>query len=137
MVATHSKKIKYSMLCVTGVYLRDVTNTIFVILHLNLRDVTNTIFVILHLNVSSKHLLFMWLVVWWLVYGTGIEEYWMCDSFWGDPPCGWQDVKIQVLTNFSLSGDWGGGGGVDGGLRIVMTGIQVQGAPLHAHWMLF
>ena len=35
MVATHIKKIKYSMLCVTGVYRRNVTNTILVILHLN------------------------------------------------------------------------------------------------------
>ena len=35
MVATHIKKIKHSTLCVTGVYLRDLTNIIFVILHLN------------------------------------------------------------------------------------------------------
>ena len=36
MVATHINKIKHSMLHVTGVYLRDKTNMIFVILHLNL-----------------------------------------------------------------------------------------------------
>ena len=35
MVTTHIKKIKHSMLCVTGVYLRDLDNMIFVILHLN------------------------------------------------------------------------------------------------------
>ena len=35
MVATHINKIKHSMLCVTGVYLRDIMNIIFVILHLN------------------------------------------------------------------------------------------------------
>ena len=29
------KEIKYSMLCVTSVYIRDITNVIFVILHLN------------------------------------------------------------------------------------------------------
>ena len=29
------KKIKYSILCVTGVYFRDITNTFFVILHLH------------------------------------------------------------------------------------------------------
>ena len=34
MVATHIETIKHSKLCVTGVYLRDITNTIFVILHL-------------------------------------------------------------------------------------------------------
>ena len=34
-VATHIEKIKHSLLCVTGVYLRDITNTFFVILHLN------------------------------------------------------------------------------------------------------
>ena len=40
MVATvdiKSKKIKHSMLCVTGVYLSDITNTFFTALHLNLR----------------------------------------------------------------------------------------------------
>ena len=35
MVATHIKKFKHSMLCVTGVYLRDITNIIFAILLLN------------------------------------------------------------------------------------------------------
>ena len=35
MVAIHIKKIKHSVLYVTGVYLRDITNVIFVILHLN------------------------------------------------------------------------------------------------------
>ena len=35
MVTTHIKMIKHSMPCVTGVYLRDVINMIFVILHLN------------------------------------------------------------------------------------------------------
>ena len=36
MVATYAKKIKHSMPCVTGVYLRDITNMIFIILHLNM-----------------------------------------------------------------------------------------------------
>ena len=35
MVATHIKKIKHNMLCMTGVYLRDITRTVFVILHFN------------------------------------------------------------------------------------------------------
>ena len=35
MAATHIEKIKHSMLCVTGVYSRDITNMILVILHLN------------------------------------------------------------------------------------------------------
>ena len=35
MVATHMKNIKHSMFSVTGVYLRDTSNTIFVIFHLN------------------------------------------------------------------------------------------------------
>ena len=35
MVATLIKKIKHSMLCVTGVYLRDITDMIFVTVHLN------------------------------------------------------------------------------------------------------
>ena len=35
MVATHTTKIKRSTLSVTGVYIRDVTYTIFAILHLN------------------------------------------------------------------------------------------------------
>ena len=35
MVATHIKKIKQSMLCVTGVYLRDIANTDISILHLH------------------------------------------------------------------------------------------------------
>ena len=37
MDATHikKKKIKCSMLCLTGVYLRDIPDTLFVILHLN------------------------------------------------------------------------------------------------------
>ena len=34
MVAIHIKTIKHSILCVTGVYWKDITNTIFVILHL-------------------------------------------------------------------------------------------------------
>ena len=32
----HMKKIKHSILCVTAVYLRDISNMVFVILHLNL-----------------------------------------------------------------------------------------------------
>ena len=36
MVATHIRKIKHSMLCVTGVHLRDLTNTSFVNLQMNL-----------------------------------------------------------------------------------------------------
>ena len=35
MVATHVKKIQHSVLCVTGVYLRDIMNIIFVISHLD------------------------------------------------------------------------------------------------------
>ena len=35
MFAIHIEKIKRSMLCATGVYLRDITSTIFVILQLN------------------------------------------------------------------------------------------------------
>ena len=35
MAATHIKKIKQCMLFVTCAYLRDMINTIFVILHLN------------------------------------------------------------------------------------------------------
>ena len=35
MVAMRIKKIKQNMLCVTGVYLRDITSVLFVILHLN------------------------------------------------------------------------------------------------------
>ena len=35
MVATHIKKIKDSMLCVTDVYLRDTTNLFSPVLHLN------------------------------------------------------------------------------------------------------
>ena len=35
MVATHFKKNKHSMFCVTSVYLRNITNMIFIILHLN------------------------------------------------------------------------------------------------------
>ena len=40
MVAIHIKKIKHSMLCVTGVYLKDIANTSFVILHLNVNCVS-------------------------------------------------------------------------------------------------
>ena len=36
MVATHVKKIKHGMLCITGVYLRDITYTIFIVLHLSM-----------------------------------------------------------------------------------------------------
>ena len=35
MVAKYVKQTEHSMLCVTGVYLRDLDNMIFVILHLN------------------------------------------------------------------------------------------------------
>ena len=35
VVSTHIKKIRHSLLCVTGVHLWDITKTIFVILHLN------------------------------------------------------------------------------------------------------
>ena len=35
LVLTDIKKIWHSMLCVTGVYLRDITNMIFVILHVS------------------------------------------------------------------------------------------------------
>ena len=35
MVATHIKKIKHGMLCIPGVYLRDMTNLLFQVLYLN------------------------------------------------------------------------------------------------------
>ena len=35
MLASHIKRIKHHRLCVTGVYLRDITNIIIVLLHLN------------------------------------------------------------------------------------------------------
>ena len=35
MVATHIKRIKHSVRCVTGVYLGDITRSVFVILYLN------------------------------------------------------------------------------------------------------
>ena len=35
MAATHTKKIKHSMLCVAGVYLIDIVDKMFVILHVN------------------------------------------------------------------------------------------------------
>ena len=43
MVATPIKKIKHSMLCVTGLYLKDITNTLFVILHLNVSHLSDCI----------------------------------------------------------------------------------------------
>ena len=36
----HIKKIKHSMLCVTGLYLRDINNMIFVIFHLSMSCVS-------------------------------------------------------------------------------------------------
>ena len=42
MVATHIIKIKHSVLCVTAVYVRDVTNMIFVILHLNVQTICSS-----------------------------------------------------------------------------------------------
>ena len=36
MVATHIKKVKHCMLHVTGVYLRDITNTVFFFLNFSL-----------------------------------------------------------------------------------------------------
>ena len=59
MVATHVKKIKHSMLCVTGVYLREITNTNFVILHLNASG----------LSVCSSHNAFAFVVSFPLVSG--------------------------------------------------------------------
>ena len=50
MVATHIKKIKHSVFCVIGVYLRDITNTIYVILYLNVS------------HESSQHLLFLFML---------------------------------------------------------------------------
>ena len=35
MFATYVIKIEQSMLCMTGVYFKDITNIIFIILHLN------------------------------------------------------------------------------------------------------
>ena len=35
MVATHMKIVKHSKLCMTGVYLRDITNTCSPVFHLN------------------------------------------------------------------------------------------------------
>ena len=35
MVATYITKIERSVLCVTGVYVRSISNTIFPVLHLN------------------------------------------------------------------------------------------------------
>ena len=46
MVATHIKKIKQCTLYVTGVYLRGITNMIFVILHLKLN--------VSHLSICSS-----------------------------------------------------------------------------------
>ena len=50
MVATHIKKIKHSMLCVTGMHVRDMF--MLCVTGMSIRDITNTIFVILHLNLS-------------------------------------------------------------------------------------
>ena len=44
MVATHIKKIKHSMLFVTGMYLRDIINTIFITLHLNVSGLSVLLF---------------------------------------------------------------------------------------------
>ena len=52
MVATHIEKIKHSVLCVTGVYLKDITNMIFVIFECEL----------------SEHLL-IWLLFIFIFYG--------------------------------------------------------------------
>ena len=40
MIGTHIKQIEQRMLCVTIVYLRDITNTSFVILHLNVSQLS-------------------------------------------------------------------------------------------------
>ena len=53
MVATHIKKINHSMLCVTGVYWRGITNTYSLILHLNVS----------HLSICSYCNFFMLLIV--------------------------------------------------------------------------
>ena len=39
-VATHIKMVMHSMLCVTGVYLKGITNTIFVLLHFNVSSLS-------------------------------------------------------------------------------------------------
>ena len=53
LVAMHIKMIKHTMLCVTGVYLRDTTNTIFVILQLNLS----------HLSICCSFLVYFVLIL--------------------------------------------------------------------------
>ena len=41
MVAAHNKKNKHSVLCVTSVYLRDITNTFSPVLCLNVSHLSN------------------------------------------------------------------------------------------------
>ena len=56
MVATHFKRIKHSVLCVTGVYLRDISYMIFVILYLNvsrLIDCSSCYHYFYHISSSS------------------------------------------------------------------------------------
>ena len=38
-----------------------------------------------------------WLVIWWLEYWTVIEEFWMCDSSWGDHV--WSKGHLNPRTN--------------------------------------
>ena len=37
-------------------------------------------------------------LMWWPVFGTGVEEFWMCNLCWGDPS--WVDSKKIQELNF-------------------------------------
>ena len=64
MVATYIKQIKHSTFCMTGVYLRDITNTIWVILHLNVS----------HLSICSSCYFSSKKTCFWFVHCHGKRE---------------------------------------------------------------
>ena len=71
MVAMHIKKIKQRMLCVTGVYLKDDTNIILVILHLNVS----------HLSVCSSYTFSVGFHFFFIITVILDGHFWLCMCF--------------------------------------------------------
>ena len=83
----HIQKIKHSMLCVTGVYLRDITYIIFVILHLNSSC----------LNVCSSLIMLAVDDSWLFVYCLFSQIPLTCTKFWSERMFTRNAVLIEIV----------------------------------------
>ena len=103
MVLTYIKRIRHSMRCVTGVYLRDITHSVFAILHLNgLQSMLSSCIIlvkVIHLSVH-KEIFGLWLtMIGWVFVCVFVQIFsffytkyfpFVFGKHWlHGPPCSW------------------------------------------------